>query len=170
MNSEKKATKLLKENLYKQCENFVNKRLQNVEAIISSNKKALQSETKSSAGDKHETGRAMLQLEMEKAGQQLFGIKEMQEILANLLQVQTKSLKEQKNSSLKTHKKAHLGSIIYTEKATYFLAISCGQITIENQNYFAISVSSPIGSLLLGKEENDTVFFNGKAIKIIEIA
>ena len=31
----------------------------------------LQSESKSSAGDKHETGRAMLQLEAEKLGKQL---------------------------------------------------------------------------------------------------
>ena len=61
----------IKEVLFKECEDFVNKRLQTVEDIISSNQKALQSETKSSAGDKHETGRAMLQLEMEKAGQQL---------------------------------------------------------------------------------------------------
>ena len=61
----------LKEALFKQCEAFVNKRLRNIEEVISSNQKALQSETKSTAGDKHETGRAMLQLEMEKAGQQL---------------------------------------------------------------------------------------------------
>ncbi len=41
------------------------------------NKKALFSETKSSAGDKHETGRAMLQLEMEKTSQQLAVINQM---------------------------------------------------------------------------------------------
>ena len=61
----------LKESLFQQCEDFVNTRLQTIQIIISSHQKALSSETKSSAGDKHETGRAMLQLEMEKAGQQL---------------------------------------------------------------------------------------------------
>ena len=56
-------------------QHFVNNRLQTVQdTLFHSNQKALQSETKSSAGDKHETGRAMLQLEMEKAGQQLSGI------------------------------------------------------------------------------------------------
>lgn len=59
----------LKETLFKQCVLFVNKRLQTIEEVLSSNQKALQAETKSSAGDKHETGRAMLQLEMEKASQ-----------------------------------------------------------------------------------------------------
>ena len=62
----------------------MNKRAQTVEEIISSNQKALHSETKSSAGDKHETGRAMLQLEMEKASQQLEGISQMNEILSKI--------------------------------------------------------------------------------------
>ena len=61
----------IKEEIFSQCKSVVNNRLQTVEAVLSSNQKALQTETKSSAGDKHETGRAMLQLEMEKAGQQL---------------------------------------------------------------------------------------------------
>ena len=33
---------------------------------------SLDSETKSSAGDKHETGRAMLQIDLEKAGKSTF--------------------------------------------------------------------------------------------------
>lgn len=146
----------LKKELYKLCEEFVNKRLQTVEEIISSNQKALQSETKSSAGDKHETGRAMLQLEMEKAGQQLAGIRQMKEVLAKI-------------EVLKTSKIACLGSVIYTEKANYFLSISAGNLTACDKQFFAISVSSPIGKLLLGKEESDEVSFNGNTIKIIAI-
>jgi len=74
----------LKESLLKHCKMFVNKRLQTVEEILHSHQKSLQSETKSSAGDKHETGRAMIQLEMEKASQQLTGISEMNEILSKI--------------------------------------------------------------------------------------
>jgi len=146
----------IKEALFEQCEVFVNKRLYNIENIISSNQKALQSETKSSAGDKHETGRAMLQLEMEKAGQQLAGIVQMKEILAKI-------------DILKTSKNACLGSLILTEKACYFLSISAGQLVVEDTVYFAISVSSPIGKLLLGKQEKEVISFNGKAIEINEI-
>jgi len=145
-----------KEKLYKQCQEFVNKRLQTVQDTISSNQRALQSETKSSAGDKHETGRAMLQLEMEKAGQQLNGIALMKETLAKV-------------DVSKTSKTASLGSIIITEKANYFLSISAGQLAVAGVNYFAISVSSPIGTLLLGKEENETIAFNGGNITIKEV-
>mgnify|MGYP003665284647 FL=1 len=146
----------IKQQLFDLCKDFVNKRLQTVEEIISSNQKALQSETKSSAGDKHETGRAMLQLEMEKASQQLEGISIMNQILSKI-------------DISKTSKIAHLGSVIITNKATYFLSISAGQLSLDKKNYFAISVSSPIGKMLLGKKENEEVSFNGNLIKIKEV-
>lgn len=137
----------VKEELYAQCIAYVNKRQQTVEEIILSNQKALQSETKSSAGDKHETGRAMLQLEMEKAGQQLIGITKMKEILSKI--------KIDNNSNI-----AHLGSVVKTTNTTFFLSISAGQFVVNNQNYFAVSVSSPIGSILLGKRVGDSFTFN----------
>jgi exonuclease VII small subunit len=134
----------IKTTLYNQCEKFVNNRLQTIQEIISSNQKALQSETKSSAGDKHETGRAMLQLEMEKAGQQLQGVLQMKETLAKM--------DVSKNSSI-----VHLGSLVKTTQATYFLSISAGKLVVDGENYFAVSVSSPIGNLLLGKKEKEVV-------------
>jgi transcription elongation GreA/GreB family factor len=146
----------IKEVLFKECQDFVNKRSQTVEDIISSNQKALQSETKSSAGDKHETGRAMLQLEMEKAGQQLAGIHQMKLILAKI-------------DILKKSEVAHLGSVVETDFANYFLSISAGKIIIEDKIYFAISILSPIGKLLLGKKIKDKFIFNGKTFQIKKI-
>lgn len=146
----------LKQELYKLCKENVYNRLQTVNKIISSNQQSLASETKSSAGDKHETGRAMLQLEMEKAGQQLAGITQMKETLARI-------------DPEKIAKIAHLGSVISTDKVNYFLAVSVGKLEVAGNLYFAISVVSPIGKLLLGKQENDVVIFNGNEIKINEI-
>mgnify|MGYP001038300888 CR=1 FL=1 len=146
----------LKKELFIQCETFVNKRLQNVEEIISSNQKALQSETKSSAGDKHETGRAMLQLEMEKASQQLAGISQMKQTLSKI-------------DVSKISNIAHLGSIIETNTAHYFISISAGNLMYKEKSYFAVSVSSPIGKLLLGKKKGDEVYFNKKKISIKNI-
>ena len=146
----------IKEALFSQSQSFVNKRLQTVEAVLSSNQKALQSETKSSAGDKHETSRAMLQLEMEKAGQQLAGITQMKVVLSKI-------------DILKTSKNACLGSVIITAKVSYFLSISAGQLIVADKSYFAISVSSPMGKLLLGKQEKEVISFNGKTIEIIGI-
>lgn len=146
----------IKDALYKQCIQFINNRLQTIEHTIASNKNALLSETKSTAGDKHETGRAMLQLEMEKAGQQLESIQLMKETLTKI-------------DSKKTVAVGCLGSIVQTNSATYFISISAGKIVIEEKEYFAISASSPIGNLLLGKKSGDIIQFNGKNITIEQI-
>jgi len=143
----------LKEKLFKQCELFVNNRMDTVEQIISSNQKALQSETKSSAGDKHETGRAMLQLEIEKASQQFKAIRDMRTVLAKI-------------DLVKESKTAHLGSVIETSSVCFFLAISVGKITAHGKEYFAVSVFSPIGKLLLGKQKGEEFIFNGVRTKI----
>ena len=147
---------VLKQKLFNVCVDFVNKREHTVTEIISSNQKALTSETKSSAGDKHETGRAMLQLEMEKASQQLEGIYTIKTIL-------TKVNLDNNSEFIK------LGSLIITNQANYFLAISVGEIKIENKVYYAISPSSPIGSLLLGKRVGEGFIFNGNSIVIDEV-
>jgi len=67
--------------LFNACLEFVDSRLNAITHTINEIQVSLTSETKSSAGDKHETGRAMLQLEREKAGNQLAEIKKTKEIL-----------------------------------------------------------------------------------------
>ncbi len=121
------------------------------------NRKALEQESKSSAGDKHETGRAMLHLEMEKASQQLEAAKQMQETL-NRMQLSSVS------------QKVKLGSLIITDQGIYFLSISVGQLTVDGKYYYAVSPSSPIGALLIGKEKGTTVTLGTKAIKILSIS
>jgi len=142
----------LKEDLYQLCVDFVDSRLNTIQKTIESNQKALTSETKSSAGDKHETGRAMLQLEMEKAGQQLQAVQQMKETLAKI--------------NLKESEVVSLGSLVDTNLGTYFISISAGQLSLANKMYFAISTSSPIGKLLLGKRVGESLVWNGRKINI----
>ena len=72
----------LKEKLLSQCKDFISRRKKVIDGVIFEIENALLSETKSSAGDKHETGRAMLKLEREKAGVQLREIHKEEEIIA----------------------------------------------------------------------------------------
>ncbi len=146
----------LKQILYNQCKEFVNNKLLTIENTIKSNQEALASETKSSAGDKHETGRVMLQLEMEKAGQQLQVVSEMKARLERIY--------VQENSNI-----CKLGSIVKTNNINYFIAISAGKLILENEIYYAISLDSPIGKLLLGKQESEELFFNERHIKILSV-
>lgn len=146
----------IKNQLLETCKKFVANRFKTVQETLLSYQNDLQSETKSSAGDKHETGRAMMQLEMEKASQQLIGINQMNQILDKI-------------DISKTSKKVHLGSLVFTQKDRYFLSISAGKIIVNNEVFYAISTSSPIGKLLLGKQENEQFSFNGNTLKIQKI-
>ncbi|MGB0982308.1 MAG: 3-oxoacyl-ACP synthase [Winogradskyella sp.] len=117
---------------------------------------ALQSETKSSAGDKHETGRAMLQLEREKAGRQLAELEKQKQILQNI-------------NATTQHQNIVLGSVVKTTQANYFIAVSAGKIVIDNTSYYAISAATPIAKLLLSKQAGDTIVFRDSVFEVIEV-
>jgi len=146
----------LKEKLYKKCEAFINDRLLTIQNAIDEIQKALLTETKSSAGDKHETGRAMLQLEREKAGLQLMEIQKAKEVLSRI-------------DAKRTSDVICLGSIVCTPDANYYLAISAGEIQLEDEVYYAISTGTPIGKLLLSKQAGESLMFRNRNIKIEKV-
>jgi hypothetical protein len=146
----------LKEALFKKCEKFIDHRLLIIQNTINEIQKSLLTETKSSAGDKHETGRAMLQLEREKAGKQLLEIQKTKEILSKI---------DPKNTS----ELVCLGVVVYTSASNYYLAISAGKIKVEDEPFYAISAGTPIGKLLLSKTVGETIVFGGQKIMIEKI-
>ena len=147
----------LKENLKLQCFAIIDGKLANTTHRIESLQKDLGSETKSSAGDKHETGRAMIQLEMEKESQKLKSFAEMRSALDRM---------DLENRS----EVVRLGSLVKTSISNYFISASLGILNGGYESYFAISVQSPIGQMLLGKKEGDSIHFNGREIQINSIA
>ena len=135
-----------KEQLLKFCWDYVDTRTERLKKSAAALQESLDSETKSSAGDKHETGRAMVQLEQEKLAQQF-----------------------QKINVETAQGKIRLGSWVKTGTAQYFLAISCGATPWEGQTVYCISVGSPIAQLLMGKEAGQTFDFNGNTHTILEV-
>ncbi|WP_299216053.1 3-oxoacyl-ACP synthase [uncultured Dokdonia sp.] len=127
-----------------------------VDNILANVAISLKEETKSSAGDKHETGRAMLQLERENAGKQLAEIEKLEAIL-------------QRISSDISPDPVHLGSVVMTSQANYFISIPVGEIKTEAGVFYAIGIGSPIGQLLLGKREGDEVRFRESVLNITNI-
>ncbi|APY10924.1 3-oxoacyl-ACP synthase [Seonamhaeicola sp. S2-3] len=146
----------IKQQLYNYCIEFIENRFQTIESTINEIQNALTTETKSTAGDKHETGRAMLQLEREKAGNQL---SEVQKIKEALIRINT-------NKSSNT---VSLGSVVYTSNLNYFIAISAGELRVDKEIFYAISPSTPIGQLLLGKMVGDSVMFRNQKFIIDNI-
>jgi transcription elongation GreA/GreB family factor len=143
----------LKQVLYQCCSNFIENRFQTIQNTIDDIQKSLLSETKNSAGDKHETGRAMLQLEREKAGNQLAEIQKLKELFSKI-------------DVSKTSKTIGLGNLVITSQNNYFIAISAGEFIIENETFYAISPNTPIGQLLLGKTIGEAFVFRELCFKI----
>ena len=145
-----------KDTLNQFCKNYIEERIARIQKNIQDVQIALSSETKNSAGDKHETGRAMLQLEREKLGQQLAEAEKTKQVLLKV------------PSKLDTSV-ISLGSLVKTSKANYYLAISAGEYKSDGQIIFCISAGTPIGQLLMGKTIGNSVVFNGNTIEVLEI-
>tara|TARA_R100001369_G_C3307469_1_gene166756 strand:+ start:1107 stop:1565 length:459 start_codon:yes stop_codon:yes gene_type:complete len=143
------TTKELKTTLLNYCKEVVDKRFNKIKQTISDIEESLFEESKSSAGDKHETGRAMLQIDRENAGKQLQEIEKLQQLVRKI-DINVKS------------DYARLGSLVYTNQATYFIGISIGVVIVGKTNYMCVALNSPIGQLLSGKKKGDSFVFNEK--------
>ena len=146
----------LKEQLLKHCFDNLKNRFSVIDNVIKDIQNSLQSETKSSAGDKHETGRAMLQLEREKAGHQLAELQKLNETL-DKIEIKSK------------HSNVAFGSLVKTSHLNYFIAISAGEIVIDGNRFYAISPSTPIAKLVLSKQVGDLIEFRDAKFTITEI-
>lgn len=124
---------------------------------IMSTRTSFTSDTKSSAGDKHEVGRAMVQQELDKLEEQHAKLMSLQHELARV-------------PLERTFDRVAFGSLVGTDQGDYFVAIGLGRIEVDGASCFAISLASPIGQALKDKSVGDKVLFNGKAITLVKIA
>ncbi|MCB0706449.1 MAG: hypothetical protein KDC34_14130 [Saprospiraceae bacterium] len=146
----------LKVQLYQACADNINQRINTIRLSLYSLAEARNNETKSSVGDKHETGRAMMQLEEEKFSNQL----------AQALEVQNE-LKKINPSAFSTQ--IGVGSLVITNSGLFYLSIGIGKLRLGDQTYFCISHKSPIGTLLWNKKKGEHIEFNGRKIEIEDI-
>ncbi len=138
----------LKETLYTYCTDYVLDRITRIRTEIKKAQSSANEETKSSAGDKYETGRAMAQLEIEKNTKQLSEAEKLQGVM---------------NSIIVDRVSATVipGSLITTSKGMFYIAISIGLVTLEKNSYYIVAPDSPIGKLFMGKKVKDEVVWNG---------
>lgn len=148
---------MLKQNVLIQALEKINSKIKELEIIADEVKLSLLSDTKSSAGDKHETARAMVQLEQEKLNKQLGEF------------IQMKSTLNQINPTI-LHKQVGVGSLIYTSLGWYFLSVGLGQISVEETTVFALSPQAPLGKQLMGKRVGEELVFNGNKLEILEVS
>lgn len=117
---------------------------------------ATANESKSSAGDKHETSRAMAQLEQEKIGGQLI---EMTKLHAILQRIDPTFVSDS----------IQLGSLVETSSGWFYLSVGIGILNSGGNTLFCITPNAPVGKLLVGKKVQDSIEFNGNSTRIIQL-
>lgn len=146
-----------KSELIAQMQSLLNDKIESASDQLADAIESRNSDTKSSAGDKFETGRAMVQMEIDKIEKQLALYRQMR---ATVDQIKPDHI----------HKVIGQGSLVETNVGRYFLAIPLGKIPTISPATFAISLASPIGQLLAGKSVGDEINFNGSNQKVIAIS
>ncbi|MBU3660475.1 MAG: 3-oxoacyl-ACP synthase [Flavobacteriales bacterium] len=148
---------LNKENIHKQLLSEIENRIQSLKLILNEMFEAASgTDAKSSAGDKHETGVAMAQLEQEKLTKQINELLKQQEILVRI------------NPTIE-HTKVGLGSLVQTNNGWYYFSVGIGTLNVENETVFALNPKAPIGEMLIGKSAGEKILFNGKTTEIVSV-
>jgi transcription elongation GreA/GreB family factor len=146
----------LKKELHQLCINYVRKSMEAAQDAINDAQKASTDDTKSSAGDKYETSREMMQQETDRNMAQL---NEANKLLVALNRISTAG----------TLPKAEPGSVVLTDNGNFYLAISAGSLQLNGKNYFGVSPASPVGNMLSGKIAGEKFTLNGKTYQIEEV-
>lgn len=144
---------LVKKALYETCQKNIEGRIQNIRERLQSIEESRNNETKSSVGDKYETGRAMMQMEEEKSQLQLL---KANKVLSILSQINPEKITD----------KIETGSLVITNKGKYYFAIGIGKVKLDQQIYFCVSSDAPIAKIMRNKRVGDEVLFNGRKIVI----
>lgn len=113
-------------------------------------------DAKSSSGDKHETGLAMMHLEQEKLNAKLRDILEMQSVALKLPEE-------------KTVEKVVLGSIVKTDRALFYVSVAMPGIVYEGTPIICVSPSAPLIKAFWNREIGAEIVFNNISYKILEI-
>ena len=143
----------LKQKVHQHYLQMVNDNISLLQKDLADLKESGANETKSTAGDKHETALAMLQIEQANKRMQL------EKVIAQKIVV------EKMNPTIVAPLVVN-GSLVKTDKGYLFLSVALGKAVVEGITLTALSPQSPLGNQLMGLKAGDTAIFNNKSYYI----
>lgn len=147
---------LYKQKLYERCVQHIQQRMDDLRKAIKVLQLSANEETKSSVGDKYETGRAMVQLEIEKLLVQLSACTSQRQVLERIDPALPSTV-------------IQLGSVVKTNHGNFFLSVSAGQLSVDAENFMAISPASPIGAKLMGLRATEKFSIHDREYSITSV-
>ena len=146
----------IREKIVQHIQSELGSKIEELRSAIEVARESRDNETKSSVGDKYETGRAMVQMELEKTQAQLA---KTESLLTTLQKI------DLQNPSTKIG----FGSFVVSDSGNYFFSIAFGELKINNISVFCLSPLSPIGKVLAGKTAGEKVDFQNRSIQIKDV-
>ncbi|MEX2514105.1 MAG: hypothetical protein WD398_14460 [Cyclobacteriaceae bacterium] len=116
---------------------------------------ASEGEGKSSAGDKYETGREIINQSREVLKKQLVGLE--------IMKYQLKTI------PIKPSIMVEEGAILQLEMGYIWVAVSLGKVELESTAIQVVSKDSPLLAALWGLKKGETGVFRGKNYQVLEI-
>lgn len=144
-----------KEALIKRVQLALEEKLNDAKKNVELLQESLSQEGKSTAGDRHETGRAMIQIEMEQA--------------VKLLNENERHLLDFKSTDFSIKSIVSKGSLVQTNHLNFLVGIPLGLMNFDNSAIFCLSDSAPLLLAAKGKKVNENFTFNNKSYHIISI-
>lgn len=148
---------VIKKKLFNLCKEYVAQRIATAKNAMDIAQKAASEESKTSMGDKYETSKALMHIEKDKAAGQLSEAIKLDRVLNEIQTIST------------NNDKVDLGNLVLTTNGNFYISISVGKLTVANNDYFVISLASPVGQLLYGLKVGEEMSFNKRTARILEI-
>jgi hypothetical protein len=145
-----------KHKLKQLCLDKLKQQQTDLQSLINEVQAASNNETKSTAGDKHDTARAQAQIEVERLSKQLGLINQM--------------LADANKLSSEKFGKVQLGSFVRTSAGNFYVSVALGKMQCEDLEFFSISMSSPLFENLKGMVTGEEFeMLNISKIKILSV-
>ena len=142
---------LIKPALHALCQTFIEQRIAAARTAMQAAQESSSSETKSSAGDKYETGREMANAERDRNAAHMQQAQQLQAELARI----------SPDSPCDT---VRPGALVRTSMGQFYISISAGKL--EGIEVFAVSPAAPVAVALKGLRAGQEAVFNGKMLRV----
>ena len=143
--------------LHALCHAFIEQRIAAARTAMRAAQESSSSETKSSAGDKYETGREMANAERDRNAAHMQQAQQLQAELARI----------NPDAACDT---VRPGALVQTSLGWFYIGISAGKLAGgEEPAVFAVSAVAPVAVALKGLRAGQQAVFNGQPVRVLAV-
>ena len=142
--------------LHALCQTFIEQRIDAARTAMRAAQESSSSETKSSAGDKYETGREMANAERDRNAAHL---QQAQQLQAELARINPETPCDT----------VRPGALVTTSLGRFYISIGAGKLPAAGPEVFAVSAAAPVAAALKGRRAGEEALFNGQPVRVLAV-